>query len=96
MCITDLARVAAKCLAAVQAHDRAIEDKVAVTIAQQKFDDILNSPSLEEACKKVDVLAKKKQLDSTLMLMFAKAWAAAQESSNMTEEVRIPVKPRFS
>lgn len=84
----DLARVAAKCLAAVEAHDRASEDDVAVTIAQKKFDDILNSPSLDAACSKIDELAKKKQLDSTLMLLIAKAWAAAKESNTMKDEVK--------
>lgn len=84
----DLARIAAKCLAAVEAHDRAIENDVAITIAQQKFDNILDSPSLEEACSKVDNLAKTKQLDSTLMLLFTKAWAAAKESNTMTDEVK--------
>ncbi|KAI5079812.1 hypothetical protein GOP47_0005291 [Adiantum capillus-veneris] len=84
----DLARIAAKCLAAVEAHDRALEDVVAVTIAQQKFDKILDASSLDEACSKLDKLAEKKQLDSTLMLLFAKAWAAAKDSNTMTDEIK--------
>lgn len=84
----DLARLAAKCLAAVEAHDRAAEDDVAISIAQQKFNDILNSPSLEAACNKIDQLAKKKELDSTLMLLITKAWAASKESNMMKEEVK--------
>lgn len=83
----DIARIAAKCLAVVEAHDRALEDDVAVTVAQKKYDNILDSPSLDAALSKIDDLAKKKQLDSTLMLLLAKAWATAKESNTMTEEV---------
>ncbi|MCO5554478.1 hypothetical protein L7F22_008007 [Adiantum nelumboides] len=85
----DLARIAAKCLAVVEAHDRALEDDVAITIAQQRFDKILDSPSLDEACSKVDKLGEKKQIDSTLMLLFAKAWATAKDSHTMTDEVSL-------
>ncbi|KAH7301390.1 hypothetical protein KP509_23G023200 [Ceratopteris richardii] len=84
----EIARLAAKCLAAVEAHDRALEDDEAVILAQQKFDKILDSLCLDEACSKIDELAKKKQLDSTLMLLFARAWAAANESTSMSEEMK--------
>lgn len=84
----DIARIAAKCLAVVEAHDRALEDDVAVTVAQKKYDNILDSPSLDAALSKIDDLAKKKQLDSTLMLLLAKAWATAKESNTMTEEIK--------
>eukprot|EP00249_Psilotum_nudum_P016196 c25709_g1_i1 orf=188-1702(-) len=83
-----LARLAAKCLAAVEAYDRVAEDTEALNAAQLKFDDILNSPSLDAACNKIDELAKRKQLDSTLMLLITKAWAAAKESNMMKEEVK--------
>lgn len=84
----DNARLAAKCLAAVEAHDRALEDDVAITLAQKKLDNILDSPSLDVAVSKIDVLAEKKQLDSTSMLLLAKSWANAKDSNTMPEELK--------
>lgn len=84
----ELARLAAKCLAAVQAYDNAAADSEALSVAQHKFDDILSSPSLDAACKKIDNLAKANQLDSTLMLYITKAWASAKDSSMMKDEAK--------
>jgi len=84
----EIVALASKCLAAVEAHDRAIEDDESLSVAQLKFDDILNSPSLEAAANKIDDLAKNRQLDSTLMLLITKAWAAAKESTMMKDEVK--------
>lgn len=84
----DLASIAKKCLAAVEAHDKAAEDVAAISAAQMKFDEILNSPSLDIACNKIDELAKRNELDSTLMLLITNAWAASKESNMMKEEVK--------
>lgn len=56
-------------------------------IAQAKFDDILNSPSIDAACEKIKSLAKAKELDSSLILLINGAWAAAKESATMKNEV---------
>lgn len=87
--VAEIVAIASKCLAAVEAHDRAMEDDESLSVAQLKFDDILNSPSLEAAANKIDDLAKNRQLDSTLMLLITKAWAAAKESTMMKDEVRL-------
>ncbi|MQM14386.1 hypothetical protein Taro_047315 [Colocasia esculenta] len=76
------------CLAAVQAYDTASENIEALNVAELKFQDIINSPSLDVACKKIDSLAEKKELDSALMLMLTKAWSAAKESNMMKDEVK--------
>eukprot|EP00250_Pteridium_aquilinum_P004743 c14943_g1_i1 orf=610-2004(-) len=84
----DLARVGENSAAAVEAHDKSSEEEAAISAAQMKFDDILNSPSLDVACNKIDDLAKRNQLDSTMMLLITKAWAASKESTMMKEEVK--------
>ncbi|CAN6478294.1 unnamed protein product [Victoria cruziana] len=76
------------CLAAVQAYDNASESVEALDAAELKFQEILNSPSLGEACKKIDALAEKNQLDSALVLMLTKAWSTAKESTMMKDEVK--------
>lgn len=76
------------CLAAVQAYDTATENTEALNAAEVKFQDIVNSPSLDAACRKIDNLAAKNQLDSALVLMITKAWSAAKESNMMKDEVR--------
>ncbi|CAI5501591.1 unnamed protein product, partial [Closterium sp. Naga37s-1] len=84
----EIASLAAKCVTAVDIHDKVEADEVAVEAAQAKFDDIMGSGSLAEACGKIDQLAARQQLDSTLMLMITKAWAAAKESNMMKDEVK--------
>ncbi|XP_072961556.1 uncharacterized protein At4g37920 [Typha angustifolia] len=84
----DLAKLGNACLAAVQAFDNASESIEALNAAELKFNDILNSPTLDAACRKIDNLAEKKELDSALMLMLTKAWSAAKESNMMKEEVK--------
>ncbi|KAI9094484.1 hypothetical protein K1719_026709 [Acacia pycnantha] len=76
------------CLAAVQAYDVATESIEALNAAQLKFQDIINSPSLDAACKKIDTLAQKKELDSTFALMVTKAWSAAKETNMMKDEAK--------
>ncbi|KAL3680930.1 hypothetical protein R1sor_023886 [Riccia sorocarpa] len=84
----EIAAIAGRCLSAIEAYDCAQEDDESLAEAQLKFDDILNSPSLEAAANKIDQLAKRQELDSTLMLLITKAWAAAKESTMMKEEVK--------
>lgn len=72
-------------MAAVQAYDAATESIEQLNAAELKFQDIINSPSLDAACRKIDNLAEKKELDSTLVLMITKAWSAAKESNMMKE-----------
>ncbi|XP_058098487.1 uncharacterized protein At4g37920 [Magnolia sinica] len=84
----DLAKLGNACLASVQAYDTASESIDALNAAELKFNDIINSPTLDAACKKIDSLAEKKQLDSALMLMLTKAYSAAKESNMMKDEVK--------
>ncbi|GJP52491.1 hypothetical protein CLOM_g11599, partial [Closterium sp. NIES-68] len=84
----EIASLAAKCVTAVDIHDKVESDEAEVEVAQAKFDDIMGSGSLAEACSKIDQLAARQQLDSTLMLMITKAWAAAKESNMMKDEVK--------
>lgn len=83
-----MAKLGNMCLAAVQAYDTATESIEALNAAELKFEDIINSPSLDAACKKIDKLAEKNQLDSALMLMITKAWSAAKDSNMMKDEVK--------
>ncbi|KAK8914431.1 hypothetical protein KSP39_PZI023905 [Platanthera zijinensis] len=83
-----LAKIGNECLAAVHTYDSASESIQAVEAAELKFQDIINSPSVDAACRKIDDLAEKKQLDSALMLMLTKAWSAAKESNMMKDEVK--------
>lgn len=76
-------------MAAVLAYDGAAESIEQINAAQLKFQDIINSPSLDAACKKIDNLAEKKQLDSTTVLMITKAWAAAKDSNMTEDEVKL-------
>lgn len=71
----------------MQAYDAATESIEALNAAELKFQDIINSPSLDAACRKIDNLAEKRELDSTLVLMITKAWSAAKESNMMKDEV---------
>jgi len=54
-----------------------------------KFDDILNSSSLDGACDEIKSLAKAKELDSSLILLINRAWAAAKESTTMNDKVSL-------
>ncbi|ERN18091.1 hypothetical protein AMTR_s00046p00227230 [Amborella trichopoda] len=84
----EMARLGAKCLSAVSAYDNAAESVEMIDAAQAKFDDVLNSPSMDIACEKIRSLAKSKELDSTLILLINSAWAAAKESTTMKNEVK--------
>ncbi|KAK9097035.1 hypothetical protein Sjap_022532 [Stephania japonica] len=83
-----IARLGARCLSAVSAYDNTVENVDTLDAAQAKFDDILNSPSLDVACEKIRSLAKAKDLDSSLILLINSAWAAAKESTTMKNEVK--------
>ncbi|XP_071702517.1 uncharacterized protein At4g37920 [Rutidosis leptorrhynchoides] len=83
-----IAKVGNTCLAAVQAYDTASESIEAINAAELKFQDIINSPSVDAACRKIDNLAQKNQLDSALVLMITKAWSAAKETDMMKDEVK--------
>ncbi|KAF7146184.1 hypothetical protein RHSIM_Rhsim04G0250200 [Rhododendron simsii] len=82
-----VARLGARCLSAVSAFDNTLEIVDTLDTAQAKFDDILSSPSMDVACDKIKSLAKAKALDSSLILLINSAWAAAKESSTMSNEV---------
>ncbi|KAL3504676.1 hypothetical protein ACH5RR_034517 [Cinchona calisaya] len=84
----EVAKLGNMCLAAVQTYDTAAESIEALNAAELKFQDIINSPSVDAACRKIDNLAEKNQLDSALVLMITKAWSAAKESSMTKDEVK--------
>lgn len=83
----DVARLGARCLSAVSAYDNTLETLETLDSAQVKFDDILNSPSVDAACEKIRSLARAKELDSSLILLINSAWASAKESTTMKNEV---------
>lgn len=83
-----IARLGTKCLAAVRAYDSAMEQLDTLDVSQSKFNDILNSPTLEAACEKIKILAKTKELDSSLILLINSTWAAAKDSTTMKNEVK--------
>ncbi|KAK4490530.1 hypothetical protein RD792_001210 [Penstemon davidsonii] len=83
-----VARLGARCLAAVSAFDNTLEIVGTLDTAQAKFDDILNSPSIDVACDKIKSLAKSKELDSSLILLINSAYASAKESPIMKNEVK--------
>ncbi|KAL3844932.1 hypothetical protein ACJIZ3_002335 [Penstemon smallii] len=90
-CLEDrdaVARLGARCLAAVSAFDNTLEIVGTLDTAQAKFDDILNSPSIDVACDKIRSLAKSKELDSSLILLINGAYASAKESPTMKNEVK--------
>ncbi|KAG0615250.1 hypothetical protein M758_5G026700 [Ceratodon purpureus] len=84
----EIAAIAKDCLAAVQEYDKNAKDFMSLSAAQMKFDDIVKSPSLEVASKKIESLAKKGELDSSLMLLISKAYSASKESTLMKEEAK--------
>ncbi|KAH6825792.1 endoribonuclease E-like protein [Perilla frutescens var. hirtella] len=83
-----VARLGTRCLSAVSAFDNTLEIVGTLDIAQAKFDDILNSPSIDAACEKIKSLARAKELDSSLILLINGSWAAAKESATMKNEVK--------
>ncbi|ESW30320.1 hypothetical protein PHAVU_002G143200 [Phaseolus vulgaris] len=83
-----ISRLGSRCLSAVSAYDNTLEVVETLDAAQTKFDDILNSPSIDVACQKIKSLAKAKELDSSLILLISSAWAKAKESTTMKNEVK--------
>ncbi|XWS45058.1 hypothetical protein CRYUN_Cryun15aG0104100 [Craigia yunnanensis] len=84
----EVARLAARCLSAIGAYDNTLEAVENLDAALAKFDDILNSPSVDVACEKIKSLAKAKELDSSLVLLINSAWASAKDSTTMKNEVK--------
>lgn len=84
-----MARLGNECLEAVEAYDTATESIEALNAAELKLQDIINSPSLDAACRKIDDLAQKNQFDSALALLITKAWSAAKESDMTQTEVSL-------
>ena len=78
----------AKCMSAVSAFNKTLESLETLDAAQAKFDDILNSSSVDAACEKIKSLAKAKELDSSLILLINSAWATAKESTSVKNEVK--------
>ncbi|CAI9116378.1 OLC1v1017510C2 [Oldenlandia corymbosa var. corymbosa] len=83
-----VAKLGNMCLAAVETFDTAAESIEALNAAELKFQDIINSPSVDAACRKIDSLAERNELDSALVLMITKAWSAAKESDMTKDEVK--------
>ncbi|KAM0022349.1 hypothetical protein Hdeb2414_s0023g00627611 [Helianthus debilis subsp. tardiflorus] len=83
-----VARLGARCLSAVSAFDNTLQTVETLDAAQAKFEDILDSPSIEAACAKIKSLAKAKELDSSLILLINSAWASAKDSPTMKNEVK--------
>ncbi|KAI3961286.1 hypothetical protein MKX01_007000 [Papaver californicum] len=83
-----ISRLGARCLSAICVYDNTVENAETLDAAQAKFDDILNSPSLDAACEKIKSLGKAKELDSSLILLINSAWGAAKESPTMKNEVK--------
>lgn len=74
-------------MSAVSAYDNTLDYLDTLEVAQAKFDNILDSPSVDVACEKIKSLAKAKELDSSLILLINSAWASAKESTTMKDEV---------
>lgn len=89
-----IARLGAKCLSAIHAYDCTLQ-QLDIDSAQSKFDDILNSSSLDDACDKIKGIAKAKELDSSLVLLINRAWAAAKDSKTMKNKVGLSEKLTF-
>ncbi|XLU31178.1 hypothetical protein S245_067244, partial [Arachis hypogaea] len=53
-----IARIGTRCLSAVSVHDNTLENVETLDDAQTKFDDILDSPSIDVACEKIKSLVK--------------------------------------
>ncbi|KAJ1382176.1 hypothetical protein SESBI_44515 [Sesbania bispinosa] len=82
-----MSRLGTRCLSAVSAYDNTLEN-MEIDATQAKFDDILNSPSIDVARQKIKSLAKAKELDSSLILLISSTWAKAKESTTMKNEVK--------
>jgi len=84
----ELAKLGNDCVDALQAHDDTTGSLEALNAAELKLKDILNSPSVDAACRKIDDLAEKKELDSALVLMLSKAWSAAKGTDITKSEAK--------
>ncbi|KAK3152760.1 hypothetical protein QOZ80_2BG0163210 [Eleusine coracana subsp. coracana] len=84
----ELAKLGNDYVDALQAHDDTTGSLEALNAAELKLKDILNSPSVDAACRKIDDLAEKKELDSALVLMLSKAWSAAKGTDITKSEAK--------
>uniref|UniRef100_A0A0E0JYN6 Uncharacterized protein n=1 Tax=Oryza punctata TaxID=4537 RepID=A0A0E0JYN6_ORYPU len=84
----ELAQLGNDCVDALQAYDDTSGSLEALSAAELKLKDILNSPSVDAACRKIDDLAEKKELDSALVLMLSKAWSAAKGTDITKSEAK--------
>ncbi|KAL5207566.1 hypothetical protein ABZP36_032001 [Zizania latifolia] len=84
----ELSQLVNDCVNALQAHDDTTGSLEALNAAESKLKDILNSPSVDAACRKIDDLAEKKELDSALVLMLSKAWSAAKGTDITKSEAK--------
>jgi len=85
----ELVQLASKILNSVAQYDKLMENEAQVEVAQAKFDDIMNLREPGGGVQQDRCPGRRQQLDSTLMLMITKAWAAAKESNMMKDEVRV-------
>ncbi|KAL6640337.1 hypothetical protein ACP70R_022186 [Stipagrostis hirtigluma subsp. patula] len=85
---TELAKLGNVCVDALQAHEDTSGSLEALNAAELKLKDILDSPSVDAACRKIDDLAEKKELDSALVLMLSKAWSAAKGTDITKSEAK--------
>lgn len=85
----EVASLLARLVSLAQAfHDIQKEGEV-LDDAQEAFDKILDSSSLEEMESKIDmVMDKQKNISPALVLTMAKAWAGAKESNLVKDEVK--------
>ncbi|CAI0549460.1 unnamed protein product [Linum tenue] len=77
-------------VAVVKAYDNATEDIKEIYTADLKLQNIIDSPSLDAACRKIDDFGTKKnisQLDSALVLLPSEAWWDAKETNMTKNEV---------
>ncbi|KAK9840732.1 hypothetical protein WJX81_001023 [Elliptochloris bilobata] len=84
----ELAAMGARLAALATATDKAEEDLAAQQAAAQELKSLLEVESMEEADKRLDDLAAQGRLNPALLLMMAKAHAAAKESSYTKEEAK--------
>eukprot|EP00252_Welwitschia_mirabilis_P018518 TRINITY_DN4113_c0_g1_i3.p1 TRINITY_DN4113_c0_g1~~TRINITY_DN4113_c0_g1_i3.p1 ORF type:complete len:381 (+),score=74.56 TRINITY_DN4113_c0_g1_i3:44-1186(+) len=64
------------------------QDSLQIRDAMDKLNYIFDSPSLEEACKKIDDSGTGKQLDSATMMLITKIWTSAKDSQKIKNEAK--------
>ena len=74
-----MARLGARCLSAVSAYDNTLDYVDTLEVAQAKFDDILDSPSVDAACEKIKSLAKAKESTTMKDEVWMNGWQPIME-----------------